>query len=972
MNTNPTTSNNLWRSLAKGSEDRALGRRDEFMPGASDFENFDRRAFLKLMGASIALASLPACTRQPPEKLVPYVNQPEQLIPGKPLYFATAMAAGGFTTGLIAESHEGHPTKLEGNRDHPASLGATGIFQQAALLDLYDPDRSKTILNSGKASSWAAFTAMLDGHLKGQSAKGGIRILTGTVTSPTLHAQIDALLKKHPTAVWHQYEPINRDNVKEGARMAFGDFFETHYDFTRAKTILSLDADFLYSHPNSLRYTRDFASLRRARFGRADMSRLYAVESTPTITGANADHRLPLAWSAIAGFAIRLAQILNPGAGNNGAGPLAPENWMASLARDLASSEGESIVIAGENQPSIVHALAHTMNSRLGNFGKTITFTAPAEAKPVVQIQSLRELVDALNSGTVGTLLILGGNPIFNAPADFDFATAMGRASLRIHLNPDVNETSRASDWHIPENHFLESWGDGRAFDGTVSIIQPLILPLYDGKSAHEILDHILTGSDHSDYDIVRDYWKSANQGDDFEARWRKALHDGLIPDSALPVKTVSLRPFDIPVPAAENEDLELTFRADPTIGDGRHANNGWLQELPKPITKLVWDNAAYISDAFAQRKGLQNGDVIEITSHGRKLNAPVWIVPGQPKNSIGLQFGYGRAVVGNVGSGAGCNPYLLRTSPSPWATGQVEIRKTGRRYRLISTQDLHTIDSDDRQILRVGNFAEFQATPDFVQKQSETPTETLFDPKAFKYDGYRWGMAIDLGACTGCSACTLACQAENNIPVVGKTEVGRGRIMHWIRVDGYFRGGADNPQITHQPVPCMHCENAPCELVCPVGATIHDKEGLNLQVYNRCVGTRYCSNNCPYKVRRFNFFQYADYKTPSLRPMWNPNVTVRWRGVMEKCTYCIQRISLARITSEEQGRKIADGEIRTACQQACPAHAIVFGDLSDPNSAVSKIKNHPLNYLMLGQLNTRPRTTYLAKLRNPNPALAS
>jgi Fe-S-cluster-containing dehydrogenase component len=587
-------------------------------------------------------------------------------------------------------------------------------------------------------------------------------------------------------------------------------------------------------------------------------------------------------------------------------------------------------------------------------------------------LASLHELNDALVGGEVDTLIIVGGNPVFSAPADFNFRDSLARVKFRVHLSPDVNETSRLCDWHIPENHFLESWGDARAFDGTISIIQPLIMPLYAGKSAHELLEAMVNVSGRTDYDIVHDFWSSNNPGAVFYERWRRTLHDGLIQDSAFPAKTVSLRPFEIPTFARISDILEITFQPDPTIWDGRYANNGWLQELPKPVTKLVWDNVAHISPSLAAREKLSNGDVIEINALGRTLTAPVWIVPGQPQNTIGLQFGYGRASAGSVGEKTGCNVYGLRTSDFQWAVAVTILKKTHRSYPLATTQDQHVIDSEDRQIIREGTFAEFQSHPDFVSKTSEEPSETLFNPDEYKYDGYRWGMAIDLSACTGCSACILACQSENNIPVVGKTEVARGRAMHWIRVDSYFRGAPENPEITHQPVPCMQCENAPCELVCPVGATLHDKEGLNVQVYNRCVGTRYCSNNCPYKVRRFNFFQYADYTTPSLKPMWNPNVTVRWRGVMEKCTYCIQRISAARIDSEEKGTKIADGQIRTACQQACPAQAIVFGNLSDPNSAVSKIKSHQLNFLMLGQLNTRPRTTYLAKMRNPNPALSS
>ncbi|HEY3914640.1 MAG TPA: TAT-variant-translocated molybdopterin oxidoreductase [Verrucomicrobiae bacterium] len=957
MKLNPPA-HKLWRSLGElaGTVD-IKNRQNEFLANIGDPKNFDRRAFLKIMGAGLALSGIPACTRQPIEKIVPYVNQPEQLVPGKPLHFATAMNWNGFATGLLAESYEGHPVKIEGNPQHPASLGATNVFHQAALLDLYDPNRSKHILNHGQPSHWNDCLAALRQALQDQT--GEIRILTETIVSPTLHSQIQACLKKFPKAKWHQYEPVNRDNVKEGARLTFGEIVETQHHFDKARVILSLDSDFLYTHPNSLRYAREFAANRKAREPQNEMNRLYSAESGVSITGANADHRLPLQWAQIQIFALALASRLQaiPSAAELPASP--DEKWISAVTQDLSQHHGECLVIAGDNQPPHVHMLAHLLNHKLENVGTTVTYTNSAEANPISQLESLTELNEALAKGEVNTLIILGGNPVFTAPVDFNFGESLARAKFKVHLNANVNETSRLCDWHIPENHFLESWSDTRAFDGTISIIQPLILPLYEGRSAHELLDAIAGVPARSDYDIVHEYWRANNPGKEFEMDWRRTLRDGLIQSSALPARNISPRQFEVTLPKATGDTLEITFRPDPTLWDGRFANNAWLQELPKPITKLVWDSAALISPALANREKLSNGDIIEITARNRKIETPVWITPGQPENTIALQFGYGQT-------------YALRASDSPWSVSNARITKTNRTYNLVTTQDQHVIDSEDRQILREGTFDEFKTNPDFVHQNSESPSETLFNPAEFKYDGYRWAMSIDLSACIGCNACVLACQAENNIPTVGKKEVARGRIMQWIRVDNYFRGNPNNPEFTHQPVPCMHCENAPCELVCPVGATIHDKEGLNLQVYNRCVGTRYCSNNCPYKVRRFNFFQYADYKTPSFKPMRNPNVTVRWRGVMEKCTYCIQRISAARINSEEQGRKISDGEIRTACQQVCPAQAIVFGDLSNPHSAVSKIKSHPLNFLMLGQLNTRPRTTYLARLKNPNPALSS
>jgi molybdopterin-containing oxidoreductase family iron-sulfur binding subunit len=978
---NDSSSKKIWRSPDElaGTKNFQESLHREFPPGASEMNHFDRRSFLKIMGASIALATLPACTKQPLEKIVPYVKQPEELVPGKPMFFATAMTLGGFATGLLAESHEGHPTKIEGNPDHPASLGATNIFHQAALLDLYDPDRSQAVLKNGDPDTWGNFVSAIQDVLQPQQTKSGgsLRILTETVSSPTLHFQIQELLKKFPDAKWHQYEPVNRDNVFEGAKLAFGEPVETQFHFDKAKIILSLDSDFIFSHPNSVRYARDFVERRRARFPQTEMSRLYVVESSPTVTGSNADNRLPIRAAEIEDFARALAEKLGA-ISNSEMQTQNPqfENWISAVTEDLLQNRGESIAIVGENQPPQVHALAHLMNKFLGNVGKTIEFTESAEANPVNQTESLRELVGALKRNEVEALIILGGNPVFNAPADFQFAENLSHAKFKAHLSSDVNETSALCDWHIPQNHFLESWSDARAFDGTTSIVQPLILPLYAGKSMHEILDAMILPPGRSDYDIVHDFWNSKNQSANFEDKWRKTLHDGLIQNSALREKQVSLRALENKssiLPKAATQNLEITFHPDLTIFDGRFANNGWLQELPKPITKLTWDNVALISPALAKTENLANGDFVELEFQKRKLKIPVWITPGQTENSIALQLGYGRKNVGNVGKNAGFNVYELRTSNTLWLGDGVTLKKTGEHYPLATTQNQQTIDSpDERQIFREGTFDEFQAEPDFVQKNSESPSAsgTLFNPQEFKYDGYRWGMTIDLSACIGCNACTIACQAENNIPVVGKTEVARGRVMHWIRVDSYFRGTPANPEMTHQPVPCMQCENAPCEVVCPVDATVTDKEGLNVQIYNRCIGTRYCSNNCPYKVRRFNFFQYADYTTPSLKPMRNPDVTVRWRGVMEKCTYCLQRISEARITSENQNRKIRDGEIKTACQQVCPAQAIVFGDIGDSNSRVTKLKAHKLNFSMLGQLNTRPRTTYLAKLRNPNPKL--
>ena len=934
-----------------------------------------RREFLKLMAASCALAGLTSCTRQPIERIVPHISQPEGMVPGKPTLFATAMALGGFATGLLVESHDGRPTKVEGNPTHPMSLGATTVFHQASLLDLYNPDRSKTVLRGGRISSWEALLGTIHSALQSQRARhgAGLRILTETVTSPTLHAQLQALLERFPDARWHQFEPLNRDNLRAGAELAFGEVVEPQYHLERADLIVSLESDFLYAHPAALRHTRQFIDRRRAGLNRDRMNRLYVVESSPTVTGSNADHRLPVRSREVESFTRALATRLGvlPG-GNDGSLDAAHHPWIAPLADELQKHRGTGIVLAGDPQPSVVHALAHAINHALGYAGHTVTYTASAEAVPVQQTASLRRLVENLNEGSVDLLVVLGGNPAFTAPADFGFDRALARARVSVHLSSEVNETSVLCHWHVPENHFLESWSDARAVDGTVSLIQPLILPLHGGRSSHELLEALLQQPGRGDYGIVRAHWSAQGHWTDFDKGWRRALHEGWIEDTAAPTRTPSLQPFDLPAHTASNTAaLEINFRPDPTIWDGRFANNGWLQELPKPITKLTWDNAALISPATAQALQLSNGVVAQIDFQQRTLRLPVWVTPGQADGAVTLHLGGGRSESGRVGRRAGFNTYVLRTSDTFWSATGAACAGTRASHPLAATQTHHRIDSEARQILREGTLEEFRADPLFVAETTVTPAPetTLFEPAEHRYDGHRWGMVIDLGACIGCNACVLACQAENNIPIVGKSEVALGREMHWIRVDTYFKGSLDRPQFIHQPVPCMHCENAPCELVCPVAATVHDREGLNVQVYNRCIGTRYCSNNCPYKVRRFNFFEYAD-PNPSLKPLRNPDVTVRSRGVMEKCTYCVQRISAARIEAKKADRPVRDGEIQTACQQVCPARAIVFGDIGDPASRVSQLKASPLNFSMLAELNTRPRTTYLARLRNPNPAL--
>jgi len=1000
-----------WRCLEELSDSEQFHEflKQEFPQQAAGLlDGVGRRDFLKLMGASLALAGLNACGRAAPvdKKIVPYVNQPETMVIGKPMFFATAFPMSGVGTGVLVESHEGRPTKIEGNPNHPASLGATDAFAQASILTLYDPDRSQVVSNAGRISTWNAFLTAINDDLEAERLSGGagLRILTETVTSPTLANQFRQLLAKFPRAKWHQYEAVNRDNAQAGARLAFGKNVNTVYRFNNADVILSMDADFLFTGPGSVRYARDFVGKRRVRQDKTEMNRLYMIEATPSVTGSMADHRLALRPSEMPNFAAAIAAKI--GLSVQSTTDAQHSQWIEALVRDLQKHRGGGIVVAGDQQPPVVHALAHAMNQALDNVGKTVIYTDPIEANPVDQSASLRELVRAMETGSAKVLVLLGGNPVFTAPVDLRFAEHLAKVPLRVHSSLYDDETSAYCHWHIPETHYLESWSDVRAYDGTVTILQPLIAPLYGGKSYHEVVAALLGGFGDATYDVVRNYWKTQKITGDFEMFWRTALHDGVVAGTTFQPKAVKLKtlassdwltgstsapetrkptPGSAP-PETRNPEtkpgnsLEISFQPDPTLFDGRFANNGWLQELPKPLTKLTWDNAALVSPKTAQRLGLsyqigarggEHGrvftDLIELRYEGRTLRAPAWIVPGHADECVTLHLGYGRTRAGKVGNGTGFNAYSIRTANAPnYGTG-VEIRKIGTQYTLACTQFHHSMEG--RDLVRAATLEEYRKNPNFVQGEHHHETEGSLYP-GFKYEGYAWGMAIDVNACIGCNACVVACQAENNIAVVGKTEVTRGREMHWLRIDRYYKGSPENPETYHQPVPCMHCENAPCELVCPVGATNHSHEGLNDMVYNRCVGTRYCSNNCPYKVRRFNFFEYSDFDTPSLKPMRNPNVTVRSRGVMEKCTYCVQRINVAKIDAEKENRPVRDGEIQTACQAACPTQAIVFGDINNREAAVAKLKSESLNYGLLTELNTKPRTSYLAKLTNPNPEI--
>jgi MoCo/4Fe-4S cofactor protein with predicted Tat translocation signal len=1010
-----------WRSLGELAD--TLQFREylhrEFPEQASEWNDpKGRRQFLKLMSASLALAGVGACTKQPPEQIVPYVKQPEDLVPGRPLFFASAIPLSGVAQPVLVESHMGRPTKIEGNPEHPASLGGTDAITQASVLDLYDPDRATTVTNRSEVAPWGAFLAEMQGTVSRHKGRqgAGIRFLTGPITSPSLAEILATILADNPQAKWHQYDPVATATPRTAGQQAPAGAMDPVYHFDKAAVVVSLDSDFLCCGPGTVRYQKDFAAARRVTDEHKEMNRLYVVESTPTLTGSKADHRLTLGAGEIEHFARELAGRV--GAGTPGAGAAqhaGPDisTWAAAVAKDLQAHRGGSVIVAGHYQPASVHALAQSMNQALGNVGATVVYGPSIDASAGTA-GSLNDLVSAMDAGQVDVLVISGLNPVYSAPADLKFADRLAKVGLVVYHGLHVDETAFLSHWNIPDTHPLESWGDARAYDGTVTIIQPLIAPLYEGRSIHELLGVFTAQPDRRSHQIVKDYWTRAFGGGagwtihtrdgqafkDADTFWRRALHDGFIPGTSLadggpgtpfvpapkagaaagvaapanaPVPDAA--PAAAPPPAAPSAGgLEIIFRPDPTIWDGRFANNGWLQELPKPLSKVTWDTSAWISPQLAKERGLSDGDLIELKYRGNTTRLPVFRVPGHPVQSVTVFLGYGRRKSGRVGTASkeaeGFNAYLLRTSDAPWFGPGLEITKTGDRYLLATTQEHHLMEG--RKPVRVATLEQYKTEPDVIQEQGEKPPKSLTMYADHVYDGNKWGMAIDLTTCTGCSACTMACVAENNIPVVGKEQVAAGREMHWIRVDHYFAGSDFDTAVEayHQPVPCMQCENAPCEVVCPVAATTHSSEGLNDMVYNRCVGTRYCSNNCPYKVRRFNFLLYQDWTTTSLEPLRNPDVTVRSRGVMEKCTYCVQRINQARIDAKRDERDIRDGEIVTACEAACPSDAIVFGNLNDPNSRVAKIKAQERNYGLLEELNTRPRTSYLAVLRNPNPEL--
>ncbi|HTM26584.1 MAG TPA: TAT-variant-translocated molybdopterin oxidoreductase [Vicinamibacterales bacterium] len=979
-------SRTYWRSLAQ-IEDRpefraALER--EFPEGASELpEGITRREMMMLLGASLSLAGLAGC-RRPVEEIVPFATAPEDIVPGIPLYYATTMPFRRSAYGLIVESHEGRPTKIEGNPSHPSTLGASSSLVQASVLGLYDPDRSQSVMLRGARKAWSDFVAAWAPLAQAHAADGGagLAILSESFSSPTLARLASELRARYPRLQWATYEAVSDENRLAGLRSATGRDVDLMLRFDRASVILALDADPLLADPEMIRHARGFAAGRRAGPSGGVMNRLYAVEGVYSLTGAMADHRLRLESRQIASFVAALAARIGVSGGASSAGTAVPgvdARWIDAVAKDLAANRGKGLIVAGERQPPAVHAAVCALNTHLGNTGKTVSYYETKDAA-LPSSGSLASLVSAMNAGTIKTLVVLGGNPVFDAPVDLDFASAMAKIPHTIALGHAVDETSARAEWHIPRAHYLESWGDARAVGGTLSIVQPLILPLFGGRSIVEVLGLMVGGQDRPGYDAVRDTWKTILGEADFDKKWNRVLNDGILAGSELPevVPGSAGQPQAEPARASGSpDDLEIVFLSSPSLHDGRFANNGWLQELPDPLTKLTWDNPAQMSPKTAEKLGLDNEDVVRIDYAGRSLEIPVWVLPGMADGVVALTLGYGRSHAGRIGSGVGFDAFTLRTARALGFDDGVRLTKLGRTYPLSATQ--HHGSMEGRPLvresalneLRSESAAKREAVPGPLGVFEEEPQHfSLFKERVYD-QGHQWGMTIDLNACIGCNACMVACQSENNVPVVGKIQVSKSREMHWLRVDRYFSGEpSGSPEVVFQPIPCMQCEDAPCEQVCPVAATVHDAQGLNVMVYNRCIGTRYCSNNCPYKVRHFNFFNYTKDTPDILKLAMNPDVTVRARGVMEKCTYCTQRINRAKIDAKLAGRALRDGDVKTACQQVCPASAIEFGDLQDRSSRVVQAKADSRNYALLEELNTKPRTTYLTKVRNPNPDL--
>jgi len=950
----------------------------------------DRRSFMKLMGGSAALAGLAACTRQPKELIVPYVKAPEEIVPGKPLFFATSRMFGGYAQGVLVESHMGRPTKVEGNPKHPASLGGTDVFSQASVLDLYDPDRTRSSRKNNIPADFKQFKQELDAALADSGDGEGVRIVLPPSSSLTERRLCEKIRKTYPKAKIHVFDPVASDNQAKGLKKVFGKALQPVLHLDKADVLVSLDADVLSWSPARPRYSEDFASRRRVAEG-AKRNRVYAVESVYSLTGANADDRLPVRAGRVEAIARALAAKL-------GLKTSAPElsdkesRYVKAMAADLRKAGRGALVTAGPHQSPAVHALAHLINAHLGSAGTTVNYIEPVLNGPESTWEDFAEMVRDMHEGNVKALLMLDVNPVYACPDTLRFEKGLEKVPFTAHLGRFYDETGTRCTWSVSGTHYLETWNDMAAFDGTLSIAQPLIAPLYQSKSSLEILS-LVAGEEKSAFDLVRDTWRERTGiGDDedaFRRFWRTSLHEGFVADSAsTPWKGLKAKTDVLKEAYADPKSdfgLEVVFQPDPRVWDGDYANNPWLQELPAPVSTLTWDTVIAMSPNTAKKYRIRLTDehvqkrtsvkpkvqMLELNVDKRRLQGPVLVIPGHPDDTVTVTLGGGREF-GQVAKGVGYNAAQLRTVAEPWVQQGAEVVQLNRWMPLALTQDHFPLQADGRKIIRDASLDQYRQSPDFPKQMGHQFSDKYTMYPEWDYSkGYQWGMVVDLNTCIGCNACIMACQSENNIPTVGKNEVLNGREMHWIRVDRYFEDTESGETRVHlMPMACVHCENAPCETVCPVGATMHSTEGLNMMVYNRCVGTRYCSNNCPYKVRRFNFYKYTDDETESIKLQRNPDVTVRLRGVMEKCTYCVQRLNQARIDAKIGDTVIKDGGVKTACQQACPTKAITFGNTIDPHSKVARLKAHSLNYEILEPLNTRARTSYLGKVRNPNPSL--
>lgn len=1001
MNSSENNEFGYWKSLKDISSEEDYNR---FLKQSDHNEDngLSRRNFLSLIAASVALAGLEGC-KKPVQKIIPYVEAEIGTIPGIPKYYASTIPWKNNALGVVIENHDERPVKVEGNEKHPSTLGKSNAFSQASTIEMYDPDRARGVKYDGKKVDWSEYLKFAKDINKGDGK--GLAVLMQESSSPTIKSIQNDFKTKFPSASWVSYESVNNENLYKGIEKAFSKKLQPIYRLENAQIIVSLGSDFLGVDDNNIYNTRKFAQNRDIVDENSTMNRLYVAESSITSTGSSADHRLNIPQHEMESILAELSYELKKLGLSVDANKVKSSNnlWIKAAAEDLMSNRGDSIILGGSQLSPEFHQLIALLNNQLN---------APVDYYPLSlsQVSSLadfKSLCDDIKNNKIKNLIILGANPVYDSPADFNFGDLLKNVPNSVHLTNILDETSKLCSWNIAMTHYFECWGDAMSYDGFVSIVQPQIMPLFDSKSAIQVLTPLVYSKELSSYDTVKNVWKSdIVKSGNFEREWEKILHDGLYKNTI--IKKEQVRPSSKTSTTQLNNFIklddnkfEIVFNASSSVYDGRFANNGWLQEIPKPVTSLTWDNAALISIKVAKKLNIKNGQMIEIKIDNKSIKLPAWITPGQNQKSISLELGYGREFQGRLGNGVGFNVYPLRMSNNPSYSLNASISVLDETYPLASTQDHHGLEQDQYaapgfdklsnnevqsripELVKQSTLDYYKDNPDWVQKKVEEhkpdkkrswADHSMYNPEP-EYDyskGPQWGMSIDLTSCTSCNACSIACQSENNIPVVGKQQVMNGREMHWIRIDNYFAGDPDNPEMSTQSVACVHCELAPCETVCPVAATTHSSDGVNQMTYNRCLGTRYCANNCPYKVRKFNFYNYTRDLPEVVQMAMNPDVSIRFRGVMEKCTYCYQRVSAARISAENENREIQDGDFQVACQQSCPADAIKFGDINDPNSAVSKAKRRNRDYALLAHLGTAPRTTYLAKIRNQNPKLSS